>query len=79
MNENIYRMVKYLKSINTNPDKIINYYVGKASEGNPAVLVFDKATGDICMWWGTLTHDKYKRMISEVKTDYLHLTSVLSK
>ena len=79
MNRNIYRMINYLQSINTNPDKVISYYSGAGSDYHPAVMVHDISTDEITIWCEPLTHIKFRAMLSEVKTDYLHLTDVLLK
>lgn len=78
MNKNIYRMIKYLQDINTNPDKEISYYSGTGSDYHPAVMVHDLATDEIIIWCEPLTHTKFRAMLSEVKTDYLHLSDIFS-
>ena len=72
-------MVNYLKSVNTNPDKVIKFYSGRSSEGAPAVWVWDKFTDEMWMWWGEMTHERFRTMLTIIRTDYRTLSDTLTR
>ena len=71
------RMVKFLNDARVTNDKKVHYYCGKASDYHPAIELWDTYTGEICLWFGEFTHELFRTMLSEVRTDYRTLPDKL--
>lgn len=64
----VVRMVKHLRAIGRETNEVKSVCNG-LTDGRVGIMIFNKITEEIFVWYGSLTHDVYRTMSYVVRTE----------